>query len=92
MKYICFYDILKQREAEGPLYTPSFLPRGYVLHTSYSIMMMRCVGNTPLTDSSRRTISQHVESGTAATLSLMGPKYHPQRWKLLPNCFVAAAA
>ncbi len=91
MKHICFYDILKQRKTEGPLYAPSLLPKGKVLHTTYSIMMMQCVGNTALVDSSGRTISRHVQSNTAATLSLMGAKYHPKRWKVLPNWYAATA-
>lgn len=41
--------------------------------------------NTALIDSSGRKISLHVKCTTAATLSLMGAKYHPQRRKVLPN-------
>lgn len=88
---MCFHGILKQRKTEGPLYAPSLLPRGNALLTTFSIMMMRWVVNTALIDSSGRKISLHVKSTTAATLSLMGAKYHPQRWKVPLNWYVAAA-
>jgi len=55
-------------------------------------MIIRCAGNTALIDSSGMIISQHVVSHTEASLSLMGAKYHPQREKVVPTLYVAAAS
>lgn len=47
--------------------------------------------NAAFIDSFGRKKSLHVKSSTAATLSLMGAKYHPERLKVPPNWYVAAA-
>lgn len=90
-RYMPLWYSEAQKTLERPLCAPSLLPRGKALHTTYSIMMMWWCWNTALIDSSGRTISGHVESATAATLSPTGAKYHPQRWEVLPNWYVAAA-
>lgn len=85
-----FQDILNRWKTD-PYVHPVFCPER-TRRMQRSVLWRRgWLLNAAFIDSFGRKKSLHVKSSTAATHSLMGAKYHPERLKVPPNWYVAAA-